>query len=271
VTRYDPDDPTARVSAHETEVPGDPDEVWRAIATGPGISTWFVPAEVEEREGGRIVTHHGPFGSSEGVVTAWEPPHRFAYEERDWNPDAPDAPPWATELLVESRGRGTCVVRLVSGFFTGGEGWEAQLEGTDDGWRGALRDLRLVLTHFPGRPVASMAVYGSVTGRSADDAARDLLSAVGLSGVSPGDRVDLDGDAPPTTGTVVGVEPRGVTVHVEQPQPGILEVAAFSYEGTTVAVRAHLFGRGADRVAAREAPRWTAWLAGHLPGFTPLG
>ena len=29
----------------EVEVPGTPEEVWQAIATGPGISSWMVPAE----------------------------------------------------------------------------------------------------------------------------------------------------------------------------------------------------------------------------------
>ena len=33
----------------EVEVPGTPEEVWQAIATGPGVSSWFVPTEVEER------------------------------------------------------------------------------------------------------------------------------------------------------------------------------------------------------------------------------
>ena len=33
----------------EVEVPGTPEEVWQAIATGPGISSWFVPTELEER------------------------------------------------------------------------------------------------------------------------------------------------------------------------------------------------------------------------------
>ena len=33
----------------EVEVPGSPEEVWQAIATGPGISSWFVPTEFEER------------------------------------------------------------------------------------------------------------------------------------------------------------------------------------------------------------------------------
>ena len=36
----------------EVEVQGTPEEVWRAIATGPGISSWYVPHVVEEREGG---------------------------------------------------------------------------------------------------------------------------------------------------------------------------------------------------------------------------
>ena len=35
----------------EIEVPGTPEEVWQAIATGPGIPAWFVPAEFEEEEG----------------------------------------------------------------------------------------------------------------------------------------------------------------------------------------------------------------------------
>ena len=32
----------------EVEVPGTPEEVWRAIATGPGVSSWFVPCQVDE-------------------------------------------------------------------------------------------------------------------------------------------------------------------------------------------------------------------------------
>ena len=35
----------------EVEVPGTPEEVWQAIATGPGISSWFVPTTFEEHDG----------------------------------------------------------------------------------------------------------------------------------------------------------------------------------------------------------------------------
>ncbi len=61
----------------------------RAIATGPGISAWFTPADVEERKGGTITFRLGAGMDSTAEVTAWEPPHRFAYEERDWSPGAP--------------------------------------------------------------------------------------------------------------------------------------------------------------------------------------
>ncbi len=34
----------------EVEVPSTPEEVWQAIATGPGISSWLVPTRSEERD-----------------------------------------------------------------------------------------------------------------------------------------------------------------------------------------------------------------------------
>jgi uncharacterized protein YndB with AHSA1/START domain len=40
----------------EFEVPGTPEEVWQAIATGPGVSSWFVPTEFEERDGKPVAT-----------------------------------------------------------------------------------------------------------------------------------------------------------------------------------------------------------------------
>ena len=36
----------------EVEVPGTPEQVWEAIATGPGVGAWFVPTDVDGRVGG---------------------------------------------------------------------------------------------------------------------------------------------------------------------------------------------------------------------------
>ena len=70
-----------RVIDLEVAVDGTPEEVWRAIATGPGISSWYVPHEVDEQEGGHAVASFGPGPEMQipGRVTAWEPPHRVKF------------------------------------------------------------------------------------------------------------------------------------------------------------------------------------------------
>lgn len=87
----------------EVEVPGTPEQVWQAIATGPGISSWFVPTDLEERAGGVTVSHFGPGMDSAATITAWEPPHRFAAEGGDLGSPSP---PLATEWIVEARSGG---------------------------------------------------------------------------------------------------------------------------------------------------------------------
>ena len=66
-------EPSGRRSVQvEVEVPGTPEEVWQAIATGPGISSWFVPAEFEERDGKPVAEklNFGPGMESSSAVTA---------------------------------------------------------------------------------------------------------------------------------------------------------------------------------------------------------
>ena len=53
------------------EVPGSPEQVWQAIATAKGMSAWFLPTEMEEREGGSLHFTMGPGMGSDGQVTGW--------------------------------------------------------------------------------------------------------------------------------------------------------------------------------------------------------
>src|SRR5688572_33077398 len=67
----------------QVEVPGTPEQVWRAIATGAGVSSWFVPTHVEERAGGAVTSNFGPGMESVSTITRWEPPHLFVADSQD--------------------------------------------------------------------------------------------------------------------------------------------------------------------------------------------
>ena len=66
------------------EVPGTPEQVWQAIATAKGMSAWFTPTEMEEREGGSL---HSPTPCSSSS-RAWIPAARTAQPDvfREVNP-----------------------------------------------------------------------------------------------------------------------------------------------------------------------------------------
>lgn len=54
MNKPDRDAPDTRSLELEVEVPGTPEQIWEAIATGPGITSWLHPTEVEGREGGEL-------------------------------------------------------------------------------------------------------------------------------------------------------------------------------------------------------------------------
>ena len=62
----------------EIELEATPEEVWEAIATGPGVDAWFMGRnEIEPHEGGKVRTTMPRF-TMESTVTVWDPPRRFA-------------------------------------------------------------------------------------------------------------------------------------------------------------------------------------------------
>ncbi|HSJ61514.1 MAG TPA: SRPBCC domain-containing protein [Jiangellaceae bacterium] len=251
----------------EVEVPVTPEEAWAAIATGPGITAWFMPAEVDEHVGGSVVHHHEADMSSSGTVTAYEAPHRFAYEENaeEFAPD--DGPPvTATEFLVEARGGGTCVVRVVMSGFGDGEAWDQAIESFTAGWQQALTSLRLYLTHFRGEPVAAVNAGGFVKGDH-DAEWEWFTQQLGLpAALAAGERVATEGSGVPAlAGTVERAGEHMMTLVLDTPARGIgLVGAGGAGDETFVTVRAQLFGPEAEEVAAREQAAWKAWFAGNL-------
>lgn len=226
----------------EIEVPGTPEQVWEAIATGPGISAWLMPAEVADD---RITFHHMAGGSSEAQVTDFEAPRRLRFTENDGE--------LAHEFLVEARGGGTCVVRLVTNF---GD------KGASDGWTAALLGLKLYLEHFAGRRAANILAGGRVSGPQAR-AWEELQASVGLGGLVEGTRVTATAEgAPPLAGVIEGTLDTMVTLRLEEPAPGLAFVGVGGPDDETVfaILRAQFFGPGAAGIAARDEPLWRALI-----------
>ncbi|WP_205696519.1 SRPBCC domain-containing protein [Conexibacter sp. SYSU D00693] len=250
----------------EVEVPATPEQAWEAIATGPGITAWFMPAEVEGRVGGAVVHRHESELETPGTVTAYEAPHRFAYEESSWLPDAEHREHvTATEWFVEARSGGTCVVRVVMSGFGDEDAWDKAMESYAAGWRQALLSLRLYLTHFPGERAASITAGGPPQRGDADAVWTAMCSDLG---VPPepraGQRLETAGNGVPAFGgTVVEAGGRMVTLVLDTPAGGLGFLGAGGPgEDVFTFVRAQLFGDGTDAVAAREQAAWEAWFAG---------
>ena len=59
---------------HEIKVDASPEEVWEAIATGPGVDAWFMGRnEIEPREGGKtrmVMTGMSGRGDGDGLGAA---------------------------------------------------------------------------------------------------------------------------------------------------------------------------------------------------------
>jgi uncharacterized protein YndB with AHSA1/START domain len=248
------------------ELPGTAEQVWDAIATANGISSWFVRTDLEEHEGGRIVTHMGPDAESPGTVTAWEPPHRFQYEEPDWadlTGHEGAVTPMVTEFLVEAKSGGTCVLRVVSSAFGTGADWEREFfEEMEKGWRPFFDRLRLVLTHFPGQRVTLLEAQVTANGDP-----QSMVSAMraDLGIGDAGSQVDARG----LSGVVEDLADDLVMLRVSEPVPGFLALYSYSMagpaspmaEGTcVVAVQGQLFSDAARDFVQREQPAWQAWL-----------
>ena len=238
----------------EVTVAGTPEQVWEAIATGPGITAWFVPTTVEGEPGGVITQDFGPGMLVEGRVQAWEPPHRFSYGEQA----EPTPGTMAFEFLVEARSGGTCVVRVTSSGFGTGAAWESEFwDDLEPNWRPFFDNLRLYLAHFPGQAATQLEVTASHPG-DADAVWSALRTALGLG--AEGAAVEVRG----TTGTVERVGERQALLRLTDPVPGMLSAFAFGTgEATAIAgVRAYLFSADAADYVRREEPGWRAWVEG---------
>ncbi len=255
----------------EFEVTGTPEEVWQAIATGPGISSWFVPTEIEERNGKPVAVKVN-FGGMEmrSEVTAWDPPRMFSRTAAGW---LPGSPPIADEWTVEARGGGTCVVRIVQSLFASTDDWDMQLESAKQGFASFLKLLQLYLAHFRGQPAAMKEFRAPAPGT--DEASWEALTAaLGLRSMSVGQRFAVPAGVPPLSGVVEYVthDPFDALLRIDKPAPGVaaLGIAGFPGCPSMVAMNLYLYGDQAAESVARVTPLWQAWFQQRFPMPTEL-
>lgn len=243
----------------EVEVDGTPEEVWRAIATGPGIGSWYVPHTVEEREGGAATASFGEGEEMQvaGRVAAWDPPKRIVFDGGE------GVPGLAFEWLVEARDGGSCIVRLVNSGFGDGQPWDDQYDDMARGWLLFLRNLQLHLAHFKGDTATAMLPFAQWPG-GPDEAWSRLTGGLGLDGpVAVGDRIEVGADdGPRLAGRVLDAEATSLALLLDEPAPGTGFVAVEGAgPGVSVSVWAYLYGDEAPAIVERDRPRWQAWLA----------
>jgi uncharacterized protein YndB with AHSA1/START domain len=233
----------------EIELDASPDEVWDAIATGPGLGSWFFPMEVEPREGGKITITVGDQTDDSAVVTVWDPPRRFT------SVSGPEGAQQAFEFLVEGRDGGSTVLRFAQHGFLGDE-WESQYDSQSLGWDMYFHTLGQYLAHFRGRRATFVSAEGPPDS-GGDEGWAKLLDGLGL----PRD---------PAEGASVRLTPAGlppfdgVLDYVRQPFLGVRTAdALFRFHGRElteqpIGVGHHLFADDVDKKEHDEV--WRSWL-----------
>ena len=252
----------------EVEVPGTPEQVWDAIATGPGITSWFVPSTVEGRVGGAQLSSFGPGMDSVSTISEWNPPHSFVAESRD--DMGPNDPTVATEWIVEARDGGTCVVRVVHRWFTEKDDWDDQFVGHSYGWLAFFRVLKGYLTHFAGQRGVPVQLMG-VAPEPKETAWAAFTEPLDLAGATVGQRVQtpVANGAPPLAGTVEWAgqpEWPELLIRLDSPAPGIAHLVPHAMMGQVyLTTRFYLYGDTAETAAAQAEPAWRTWLEARFP------
>jgi uncharacterized protein YndB with AHSA1/START domain len=234
----------------EVALDATPEQVWEAIATGPGLTAWFAPMDIDP---------------DSDMVVAWEPGRHLAVR----TPPAEDGSTQAFEYLIEARDQGSTVLRFVhSGVF--GDDWSDEYEDmTSQGWDMYLHTLAQYLSRFGGLP--AVYVQAESPSSSARPGAWPRLMEALRARAGTGARTGAGAGGPIELGTAVHLDLVGVGAidgvvdYLDANFVGLCTADALirfhgrGLIGMTVAVSHHAYGSDLDVTKAGQA--WEAWLA----------
>ncbi|MFI6477177.1 SRPBCC domain-containing protein [Nonomuraea sp. NPDC050663] len=233
----------------EVELQATPEQVWEAIATGPGLASWLFPHSVDPGVGGKLRLEVAGY-TEESTITGWDPPRRLTVE----SPPGEDGTLMAFEYLIEGRDGGSTVLKFVhSGHL--GEGWgDEYIIMTGHGWDQYLHSLSEYLTHFLGRHAVYVLAEGP---KEQTEVWPAFAAALGLTQMpSPGDTVRLPHGAQGVVDYTVEPAFYGFFLGVRT-DDGLYR---FQGKPDSVDIAHHLFGADVDQ---KESERyWREWIAG---------
>lgn len=236
-------------STHQAEVDATPEEVWQAIATGPGIESWYMGrSEVEPGPDGSVRIDFAGYAPTH-PVTAWEPGKRLAYGTEP----APDGRFVAYEFLLEGRDHASTTLRVVASGFLPGDDWADEFEAMSRGHELFFETLFEYLGHFAGRTARPVTVFGPPV-TDWDRAWAALHAELGLTGpVSAGDGGSLRlGDGPAEPAVVYFANPDTLGLRTVDALVRFLK----GFHGPMIAAH-HVFADDAHR---HTDAAWQAWL-----------
>jgi uncharacterized protein YndB with AHSA1/START domain len=247
------------------DVEATPEQVWQAIATGEGVSSWLMPAELEMRDGkpSALKMSFGPGMETSSRVTAYEAPRRFALEADSM---MPGSPPIAAEWHIEAKGGGMCKVRIVQSLFASTDEWDGQLEALEGGWSAFVETLKIYLRNFAGMP-STLHKYMAPTVGTEAEVWDKLTASLGLKGAHSGQRWASNHGAPALAGVVEYLSdgPYDALVRLDTPGPGIAAFGTVNMGGPTmVGMNLYSYGNAAGN-GEREMAKWQAWLQEQFP------
>jgi uncharacterized protein YndB with AHSA1/START domain len=230
-------------SVQEATVDATPEQVWAAIATGPGIDSWYMGrSEVDPGQTVRLA--FGGYTPTQ-PVSVWEPDKRLTYGEAP----APDGRFVAYEFLIEGRDRSSTVLRVATSGFLPGDDWADEYDAMLKGGALFFHTLVTYLTHFTGRTATPVTAFGPGAVRDWPATRARLVTAIGLS--QDGTVRFTPPGLPPVDGVVyfeneytIGIRARDAIYRFMR-----------GYHGPVMACH-HLF---TDIPRAEES--WAAWLA----------
>jgi uncharacterized protein YndB with AHSA1/START domain len=156
------------------EVKAPASAVWQAITNAEELMRWFPPvARVEPGAGGSIFLSWGDGMEGQGTIEVWEPNRALRVKEPSG---------MAVDYWIEVRGTAT-VLRVVHSGFGADASFDDQYEGTLEGWRYFLFNLKHYLERHWGQPRHLISVRRPMS-ISREDAWSRLMSEDGLA-VSP--------------------------------------------------------------------------------------